>query len=49
MQDGRAFANQLEMDISATYIRDCIQNGKSIEYLLPDAVKNYIEEAHLYK
>ena len=37
------------MDISATYIRDCIQKGKSIEYLVPDKVLQYIEEARLYK
>ncbi len=37
------------MDISATYLRDCIQKGKSIEYLVPDKVLQYIEEAGLYK
>jgi nicotinate-nucleotide adenylyltransferase len=37
------------MEISATYIRQCIQNNKSIQYLVPDKVLEYIEESGLYK
>jgi len=37
------------LDISATYIRDCIKNGKSVEYLVPDAVFEYLEGSTMYK
>ena len=37
------------MDISATYIRECIQKGRSIEYLVPTSVLEYIEASRLYK
>ena len=37
------------LDISATYIRDCIKKNISIEYLVPETVLKYIEEAGLYK
>ncbi len=36
------------MDISATYIRNCLAAGKSIQYLVPDAVLTYISEAKIY-
>ncbi len=36
------------LDISATVIRDNIANKKSIRYLLPDTVLEYIETNHLY-
>lgn len=36
------------LDISATAIRDNIANKKSIRYLLPDTVLEYIETNHLY-
>jgi nicotinate-nucleotide adenylyltransferase len=36
------------LDISATLIRDNIANKKSIRYLLPDMVLEYIETNHLY-
>ena len=36
------------MEISATYIRNCILENKSIQYLVPDSVKQYIEESRLY-
>jgi nicotinate-nucleotide adenylyltransferase len=37
------------MDISATYIRQCLLEGKSIQYLVSDAVKTYLEESNIYK
>ncbi|MFN7117839.1 MAG: nicotinate (nicotinamide) nucleotide adenylyltransferase [Saprospiraceae bacterium] len=37
------------MEISATYIRDCLKNGKSIQYLVPDAVYQYLTHTNLYK
>ena len=37
------------LDISATYIRECIREGKSIRYLVPDAVWEYLESGSLYR
>lgn len=37
------------LDISATYIRQCIKEGQSVQYLLPDAVFRYLEEGNFYK
>jgi len=37
------------MNISASYIRDCIKEGYSIEYLVPDKVYHYLENSSLYK
>lgn len=36
------------MDISATYIRACIKNNKSIRYLVPEAVEQMIHTKHFY-
>ena len=36
------------MQISASYIRRCIQEGNSIQYLVPDAVFQYINDNALY-
>ena len=36
------------MDISATYIRKCIQSNRSIRYLVPDRVAQYIYDRKLY-
>ena len=36
------------MEISATYIRNCLTTGKSVQYLVPDSVKTYLEESQLY-
>lgn len=38
-----------QLDISATAIRDCISNGRSARYLLPDVVWHYILEQKLYR
>ena len=37
------------LEISATYIRNCIQQGKSIRYLVPPAVEEEIEKSGFYK
>jgi nicotinate-nucleotide adenylyltransferase len=36
------------MEISATYIRQCLQNDKSVQFLLPDAVFKYLSEVKIY-
>ncbi len=36
------------LDISATYIRDCLKEKKSVQYLVPDAVFDYLEGSNLY-
>lgn len=37
------------LTISATHIRNSIQEGKSIRYLVPEKVRVYIEENNYYK
>jgi nicotinate-nucleotide adenylyltransferase len=37
------------LDISATYIRDALKNGLSVQYLVPDAVWKYLESSSMYK
>jgi nicotinate-nucleotide adenylyltransferase len=37
------------LDISATFIRKCIQEEKSIKYLVPDEVAEYIKVHKLYQ
>lgn len=37
------------LNISATFIRDSIKKGKSIRYLVPDAVFEYLEGSKMYK
>lgn len=37
------------LDISATFIRENLKKGNSMQYFLPDPVWKYIEEMHLYK
>ena len=37
------------LDISATYIRQCLREGKSVQYLVPDAVFKYLEDSTLYR
>ena len=37
------------MQLSATYIRKCLQEGKSVQYLVPDEVFHYLEKTNLYR
>jgi len=37
------------LEISSTHIRELIKAGKSIRYLVPDAVKEEIERNHYYR
>ena len=46
---GRVFLHTItQLDISASQIRDRALRGKSLRYLLPDPVIDYIYENHLY-
>lgn len=38
-----------QMDISASYIRECVKQGISIKYLVHEKVRLYIEKMNLYK
>lgn len=37
------------MDISATFIRNCIKKGQSVRYLVPDAVEAIIRDKKFYQ
>ncbi len=37
------------MDISASYLRKCLKEGKSIQYLVPEEVFAYLSSSSLYK
>lgn len=37
------------MKISASYIRKCLNNGHSVQYLVPEAVFDYLESSGLYR
>ncbi|RMF25402.1 MAG: nicotinate-nucleotide adenylyltransferase [Bacteroidetes bacterium] len=37
------------MDLSSSYVRRCIREGKSVQYLVPDAVFEYLESSNLYR
>lgn len=37
------------MQISSSYIRNCIKNGQSVEYLVPDNVLEYLTTSSLYR
>lgn len=38
-----------QLDISSTYIRNCIKAGNNPQYLLPEPVLNYIRDERLYQ
>lgn len=37
------------MYLSASYIREMIRDGKSVQYLVPEAVYEYLSTSHLYR
>lgn len=37
------------MEISASYIRKCIREGKSVQYLVPEEVFEYLNSGSLYR
>ncbi len=37
------------MHLSATYIRDCLRAGRSVQYLVPDPVYRYLQHTNLYR
>lgn len=37
------------MQISASYIRNCIKEGHSVRYLVPDVVFEYLDKSNLYR
>lgn len=43
-----AVAEQVQIHLSSTWIREQIIKGNSIRYLVPEAVRKYIEEYKLY-
>ena len=50
LQQGKIFFQKTEQfDISSTGIRALINQGQSIEHLVPNAVKYYIQKHHLYE
>lgn len=38
-----------QMNISGTFIRRCLREGKSVQYLVPDAVFKYLQSTNLYR
>jgi len=47
--DSIHFFNAPLMEISASFIRQSIREGKDVKYMLPEKVYQYIREMHFYK
>ena len=47
--DNIQFFNAPLMEISASFIRQSIRDGKDVKYMLPEKVYAYIKEMHFYK
>ncbi|RJP61337.1 MAG: nicotinate-nucleotide adenylyltransferase [Candidatus Auribacter fodinae] len=45
----QGIVNTPVIDVSATKIRDRIRQGKSIRYLVPESIRNYLEENNLFQ
>ncbi len=45
----RIFDDVPLLHLSSTYIRDCLRQGKSVQYLVPDAVYHYLSNSALYR
>jgi nicotinate-nucleotide adenylyltransferase len=43
------FIDMPGLDISSSYLRECIRDGCSVRYLLPRAVEEFIAAHHLYR
>jgi len=43
------FFDAPQIDISSSFIRQAIRNGKNVRYMLPPGVWNYIKEMHFYE
>lgn len=43
------YVNAPQMEISSSFIRDAIKNGKDVRFFLPTKVWEYIEEMNFYK
>ncbi len=37
------------MEISSTFVRSAIKEGKNVQFFVPDAVLEFIEKKHMYK
>ena len=37
------------LELSASFIRQCIRDGKSVRYMVPDTVYAYLQESNLYR
>jgi nicotinate-nucleotide adenylyltransferase len=46
---GIAAVSMTGLDISATFVRNALNAGESVRYLLPDAVLDYIQSHGLYR
>ncbi len=49
MAGGLYFCPVTELAISSTHIRDCLMQGDSVRYLLPEEVRAYIARHRLYE
>jgi nicotinate-nucleotide adenylyltransferase len=43
------FVNAPSLDISATFIRECLKNGQSIRYMTPEVVEEFIIRKKFYQ
>jgi nicotinate-nucleotide adenylyltransferase len=46
---GIHFLDMPTMNISSSYIRDALKSGKSVQYLVPDTVFEYLELSGMYR
>jgi len=35
--------------ISSSFIRERVKNNRTIKFMVPEAIENYIKEKHLYE